>query len=276
MATINPLTQKNVNYPSKYDSTRLYPIPRSANRQKIGIETFFGVDIWHAYEFSYLNLNGLPVCRILRFAYSAESPCIVESKSVKLYLFGFSMERFENDTIVQDIIKKDLSAAVGSDVLVTLWNESHRFAVADISDRMINPANITIDQYDLDSSLLQVKDADRSESRIIVTDLLKTNCPITGQPDWATIRVDYESKLCLDEVSFIRYIVSFRIHADYHENCTEQIYADLARILSPQSLAVQCHYTRRGGIDINPVRYLERREITEELIEKYDQKYIRQ
>ena len=235
------------------------------------------MDIWHAYEFSYLNLNGLPVCRILRFAYSAESPCIVESKSVKLYLFGFSMERFENDTIVQDIIKKDLSAAVGSDVLVTLWNESHRFEMADISDKMPDLHNCAIDRYDLDSTLLQTEqNSDPNKTRTIVTDLLKTNCPITGQPDWATVRVDYESGSTIVPESFIRYIVSFRNHADYHENCTEQIYADLCRILSPHCLTVQCHYTRRGGIDINPIRYLNRREITEKLVEQFDVKYGRQ
>ena len=103
------------------------------------------MDIWHAYEFSYLNSKGLPVCRILRFAYSAQTPCIVESKSVKLYLFGFSMEQFENDTIVQDIIRKDLSVAVGSDVFVTLWDETHRFEMADISDKMLDLHNDIIE-----------------------------------------------------------------------------------------------------------------------------------
>ncbi|MBR3732757.1 MAG: hypothetical protein IKN25_08910 [Spirochaetales bacterium] len=277
MAAINPLTQKSVIYPSKYDSTRLYPIPRSANRLKIGIETFYGVDIWHAYEFSYLNSKGLPVCRILRFAYSAQSPCIVESKSVKLYLFGFSMEQFENDTIVQDIIRKDLSAAVGSDVLVTLFDETHRFEMADISDKMPDLHNCAIDRYDLDPTLLQTEpNSAPNKTRTIVTDLLKTNCPITGQPDWATVRVDYESGSTIVPESFIRYIVSFRNHADYHENCTEQIYADLCRILAPQSMTVQCHYTRRGGIDINPVRYLNKLDITEDLIGKFDLKYSRQ
>ena len=187
------------------------------------------------------------------------------------------MERFENDTIVLDIIKKDLSAAVGSDVLVTLWNESHRFEMADISDKMPDLHNCAIDRYDLDPTLLQTEqNSDPNKTRTIVTDLLKTNCPITGQPDWATVRVDYESGSTIVPESFIRYIVSFRNHADYHENCTEQIYADLAHILLPHCLTVQCHYTRRGGIDINPVRYLERREITEVLVEQFDVKYIRQ
>lgn len=254
---VNPLGQAT-EYVSQYDASLLFAIPRAAAREaeRIPPEGIAGCDVWNAYEFSWLNPSGKPVVKRMRIVYSAQSPNIVESKSLKLYLGGFIMTRFSSDEEVVSVIRRDLEEILGSPLMAL-----ELFDHTQPPDYSVNPVAELIDQldvscsvYELDAGLLRSAPSPIHE-RLLMSHLLKSNCPITNQPDWATVVLRYRGERGLDAESLLRYIVSFRNHGGYHESCCERIFMDLLNELVPELLVVKCFFTRRGGIDINPCRF---------------------
>jgi len=249
-----------VDYAGAFDAGRLFPIPRAGNRAALGLPAdaplpFHGVDVWNAYELSWLDPRGKPQLALAEFRVPATSPNLVESKSLKLYLNGFMQTRMTDAAQVRDWIARDLSAAAGAVVAVTLQplSQARGEPLAALSGDCIDDVAVDIDRYaDPDPAWLQpASNADVDET--LVTHLLKSNCPVTGQPDWASLQIRHQGR-AVDRAGLLRYVVAFREHADFHEACVERIWCDLWRQLSPRRLSVYARYTRRGGIDINPFR----------------------
>lgn len=254
----NPLGKKS-EYKNKYDSSLLFSIKRDINRKLIGINkiNFSGYDVWNCYEFSFLNHNGLPKNHILKIIYPSDSENIVESKSLKLYLYSFSMSIFKDINEVISLIKKDLQKILNTEnVIVNYYQYDYNFKYSKIDKNyLIDEIDIKIEKYNLDSSLIEIEELLKPKKVIRVSNLLKSNCPITGQPDWATLYIEYYSKRMIKDSSLLKYIISFREHRDYHENCCEKIMFDIINLIDPNYLIVKCFFTRRGGIDINPCRF---------------------
>lgn len=255
---VSPLG-RSTDYPDRYDAGLLFALPRETARRPLGIGTaagdvlpFIGIDRWHAWEISWLNAHGKPEVAIGRFDIPVDSVCMVESKSLKLYLNGYNNERMVSLEAVRALIETDLSAACRSGVMVELYAPGDLPPVTTAPDgESIDGLDIAFDQYQPDASTL-VADGDPVEE-CLYSELLKTNCPVTLQPDWATLVVRYRGTR-IDREGLLRYIVSFRNHADFHEHCVERIYTDLMRHCQPERLTVHACYTRRGGLDINPWR----------------------
>lgn len=248
---------KTVDYADHYDASRLFPIPRAAKRGELGITAplpFAGVDIWNAWELSWLDPRGKPYVAIAEIRVPADSPCIIESKSFKLYLNGFNQERVDSREALRERIAADLSQAAGAVVSVRL--KSLDQAAAEL---MAEPAGFCIDALDIDIDCYGPPQpeflgaGEEVVDELLVSRLLKSNCPVTGQPDWATVQIGYRGPR-IDREGLLRYLVSFRRHDDFHEQCVERIYVDLMRRCAPEHLTVQARYTRRGGLDINPWR----------------------
>lgn len=245
---------RHVDYPRDYDASLLFPIPRALGRGHIGIDDdalpFTGIDRWHAYELSWLDARGRPRVATATFEVPANSRHLVESKSLKLYLNSFNATRFDSDESVRLRIAEDLSHAAGAPV-------SMRFGLPPIDEAddvvSIDDEPVDIDAYGPpDATLLRADDA-QTVAETLTSALLKSNCPVTGQPDWARVTIAYRGPR-LDRAALLRYLVSFRDHAEFHEQCVERIFADLMARTQPQSLSVEARYTRRGGLDINPWR----------------------
>ncbi len=245
---------REVAYPDRYDAGLLFPIPRSQGRDEIGVRDdalpFAGHDRWHAYELSWLDARGKPVVATATIAVPAESPHLVESKSLKLYLNSLNAARFESPARVRETIAEDLSRAAGAPVVVEFGLPP--FEGAEDVSMSIDDQDIAIDRYGPpDASLLACFDDVFEET--LRSDLLKSNCPVTGQPDWATVRIAYRGPR-IDRAGLLRYLVSFRDHAEFHEQCVERIFVDLVAHCRCETLSVEARYTRRGGLDINPWR----------------------
>jgi 7-cyano-7-deazaguanine reductase len=246
-----------VEYPGRYDPTLLFPIARSAERAKLGIGDrlpFHGVDIWNAYELSWLDARGKPEVVLAEFRFPATTPNIVESKSFKLYLASFNQERLASADALREHIARDLANAAGGAVEVTLTAPSRFDALAlrELDGDSIDSEPVEIESYGPpDAALLATTTGDADET--LVSDLLRSNCPVTGQPDWASVAIRYRGPR-IDRAALLRYLVSFRNHADFHEHCVERIYMDIRRLCAPRMLSVYARYTRRGGLDINPWR----------------------
>lgn len=250
-----PLGQ-DVSYPDRYDPTLLFPIDRAANRQSLRIPgPWFGADIWNAYEVSWLNKKGKPAVALARFVVPHDSPMLIESKSFKLYLNSFSEERFDHAQAVREIMVGDLSRAAGAPVQVELAELSQTAAVPchPLEGVNIDGADIEITAYEPAPGLLRCLPGGEVTSETLVSDLLKSNCPVTGQPDWGSVQVRYTGPR-IDHESLLAYIVSLRRHTEFHEHCVEKMYCDIWHACQPQSLLVYARYTRRGGLDINPWR----------------------
>lgn len=252
----SPLGKTTV-YADRYDPSLLFPIPRSAKRDEIGVShplPFHGEDIWNAYELSWLDARGKPVVALAEFRVPATSPNIIESKSFKLYLNGFSQERMVDSATLVDTMVRDLSAAAGAPVAVTLSDAQARdHAVIDLEGALIDEQAIDIDDYgppraDYLSTIIApvVEEA-------LVSNLLRSNCPVTGQPDWGSVQIRYRGAP-IDRAGLLRYLVSFRNHNEFHEQCVERIFVDVMARCRPEQLSVYARYTRRGGLDINPYR----------------------
>jgi 7-cyano-7-deazaguanine reductase len=244
---------REVAYPDRYDPGLLFPIPRSLGRGDIGIRDdalpFAGHDRWHAYELSWLDARGKPVVATATLAVPADSPHLVESKSLKLYLNSLNGARFDSPERVRETIAADLSRAAGAAVSVD-FGLPH--LAADDDAVSIDGLDVAIDRYGPpDATLLAVHDDVVEET--LRSDLLKSNCPVTGQPDWATVRIAYRGPR-IDRAGLLRYLVSFRDHAEFHEQCVERIFVDLVARCRCEALSVEARYTRRGGLDINPWR----------------------
>ena len=247
------MSKQDITFPSKYDKTLLIPIDRTRERQNLNIEwndnTFYGKDQWTCYEFSWLNLQGKPINKILYISYPSNTPFFVESKSLKLYLFSLNNEKFSSEEEIVRLIKKDLEELVQGTLTLELTNNA----------KIISPDFCSIDSLcveiprsvDVDSSLLKVKD--KNVSVKLKTSLFRSLCPVTAQPDWADIFIKYEGKE-VDEKSLLSYLVSYRNHQGFHEQCVEKIFTDLLSACEPRSLIIQANFLRRGGIEINPIR----------------------
>lgn len=251
---------KNSENPNHYSPDLLFPISRDENRAKLGIQSqslpFFGVDIWNAYELSWLNAKGKPQLAIATFMVPANSPNIIESKSWKLYLNSLNNHRFHSNDELIDTLRKDLSKAAGATVTVQLHSPESQSAsgmkelpgkILDRLDLEINPSQKpTSDLLSSDPNLGLVEET-------LVTHLLRSNCPVTGQPDWASVQINYVGPT-INEEGLLRYLIAFREHQEFHEHCVEKIFIDIKNKCRPSKLSVYARYTRRGGIDINPFR----------------------
>jgi 7-cyano-7-deazaguanine reductase len=250
---------KATDYIDQYDASLLQGVPRSLGRNAIGLDSshlpFVGHDTWHGYELSWLNRKGKPQVALATFTVPFDSVNLIESKSFKLYLNSFNQSRFTDLGQVYQCLQRDLSACAGKTVTVNLHNvnEITTFQPTWIPGHCIDDLDIEIEQYHYDASLLHCqKDADVVTEKLH-SHLLKSNCLITSQPDWASVYIDYRG-VQLDHESLLRYLISFRQHNEFHEQCVERIFLDIWSRCQPEFLAVYARYTRRGGLDINPWR----------------------
>jgi 7-cyano-7-deazaguanine reductase len=250
---------KAVAYRDEYDPALLCPFPRSAKRAEIGLTgalPFAGYDLWNAYELSWLAPGGKPVVAMAEFRFPCTSPFLVESKSFKLYLNSLNQTRFADSTEVAVNIERDLSIACGATAQVRLLPLA-AFAGAAIDGlpgRCLDDLEVSIDRYDLDSSLLDGSaDPGLVVEETLHSHLLKSNCLVTRQPDWASVLIRYRGPR-INPAALLRYLVSYRRHSEFHEQCVERIFTDLLRCCRPERLTVYARYTRRGGLDINPFR----------------------
>lgn len=255
---LNPLGKSSV-YQDEYDPSLLFPIDRNESWKKLGADRyqvpFYGVDIWNGYEVSWLNEKGKPLVCMAEFRIPANSPYLVESKSFKLYLNSFNQTRFTHSDAVKERLEQDLSAAAGAAVEVRLHDLNATFPAA--PDAIcIDDLDIEVTQYELDASrlLLEGEAGDTPFEGWLCSHLLKSNCPVTGQPDWGSLYIYYKGQR-LQEESLLAYIISMRQHQDFHEQCIERTYRDIMLACQqPEQLIVYGRYVRRGGLDINPFR----------------------
>lgn len=253
----SPLGKTTV-YADRYDPSLLFPIPRQGKRDEIGVTggtlPFHGVDLWNGYELSWLDPRGKPMVAVAEFRFPATTPNIIESKSFKLYLNSFAQETVASIDALRDTLARDLSAGAGGPVEVTLHTpEALR------GTPIAEPEGILLDTMELDFDSYGPPRADflgahEGEVReVLVSHLLRSNCPVTGQPDWGSVQIAYTGRP-IDRAGLLRYLVSFRSHTEFHEQCVERIFMDLTARCAPESLTVYARYTRRGGLDINPFR----------------------
>ncbi len=245
---------RDIAYPAHYDAGLLYPIARHLGRATLGIDRaplpFIGHDRWQAYELSWLDTRGKPCVATATIQVPADSPNLIESKSLKLYLNSFNSDRFEQAEAVRARIETDLSHAAGAPVRLAFGLPAvavHTNAVC------IDALDIAISAYGPPDASLLHADTSAVVNETLHSALLKSNCPVTGQPDWADVTVAYRGAR-IDRAGLLRYLVSFRDHAEFHEQCVERIFTDLMARCAPQQLSVEARYTRRGGLDINPWR----------------------
>jgi len=255
---------KSSAYVDQYDASLLFPIARAGKRAELGIAgepPFLGADMWTAYELSWLNLRGKPQVALAHFTVPCESHNIIESKSLKLYLNSFNNSRFANVDAVKERLRADLSEAV--------WRGAGRSAT--IGVRIVPPEQfdrepiyeldgLSLDRLDVECTrftpapeLLKVLPEESPVTEVLVSNLLKSNCLVTGQPDWGSVQISY-SGAPIDQEGLLQYLVSFRNHHEFHEQCVERIFMDIWTRCRPVKLAVYARYTRRGGLDINPFR----------------------
>lgn len=251
------LLGRAVEYPRHYDASLLFPIARSVGRGALSLEAelpFIGHDRWHAYELSWLDIRGKPVVATATFTVPADSPRLVESKSLKLYLNSFNATRFDDAEAVRARIVDDLSQAAGARVAVQFGVPplAAEDEVGSLNAFLLDTLDVTIDDYGPPNPAhLHCKGGHARE--VLCSQLLKSNCPVTGQPDWAQVRIAYAGPR-IDRAGLLRYLVSFRDHAEFHEQCVERIFVDLLAHCGAEALSVEARYTRRGGLDINPWR----------------------
>ena len=245
---------KATTYPDRYDLSLLFAIPRSTQRAEQGIPAtlpFSGVDIWTAYELTWLDRHGLPAGAIAEIRIGAESPAIIESKSLKLYLGSYAQERMETSEELARRITADLTHACGAPVDVSLLPLPGALRTAELPGESIDDRRTTIDAYTPDPLLL-VRGAGFVEESLR-TALFRSNCPVTGQPDYADVLVRYRGPR-IDRTALLKYFVSYRQHAAFHEACVERMFIDIGLRCRPEQLTVYARFLRRGGIDINPFR----------------------
>ncbi|MBJ7575543.1 NADPH-dependent 7-cyano-7-deazaguanine reductase QueF [Luteimonas sp. MC1828] len=255
MTTELPLGRE-VAYPRAYDASLLFPIARDAGRDTLGIGAalpFDGHDRWQAYELSWLDARGKPAVATATFLVPAASPRLIESKSLKLYLNSFNGTRFADAADVRARIAADLSGAAGATVAVDFGLPPMAGVDDDAGSIDIDGVDVAIDAYDHPAPELLACDPAAEVEETLRSQLLKSNCPVTGQPDWASVRIAYRGPR-IDRAALLHYLVSFREHAGFHEQCVEQVFVDLMAQCRPEWLSVEARYTRRGGLDINPWR----------------------
>ncbi len=245
-------------YVDQYDAALLFPIPRAVKREELGLTQtlpFLGADMWTAYELSWLNLRGKPQVALAHITVPCESPHIVESKSFKLYLNSFTNTRFADARDVRERIRADLNAAVGAGVGVkTLGPELFdRELVHELEGLNLDRLDVECIHYTPAPELLFAEFDEPPVNETLVSNLLKSNCLVTGQPDWGSVQISYSGPQ-INQEGLLQYLVSFRNHNEFHEQCVERIFMDVWTRCKPARLSVYARYTRRGGLDINPFR----------------------
>ncbi|OIQ26002.1 NADPH-dependent 7-cyano-7-deazaguanine reductase QueF [uncultured Vibrio sp.] len=245
-------------YTNQYDVSLLQPVPRSLNRDDLNLGDslpFLGCDIWTMYELSWLNSRGLPQVAVGEIAIPATSQNLIESKSFKLYLNSFNQTKFESWEAVSKQLQSDLSACAGESVTLNIYpvTDYTEQTIVSMKGECIDEQDIEIDSYDFDDALLANSTSEDVVEEALHSHLLKSNCLITNQPDWGSVEIQYQGQK-INREALLRYIVSFREHNEFHEQCVERIYTDIMKYCKPTSLTVYARYTRRGGLDINPYR----------------------
>ncbi len=252
-------------YPDHYDASQLYPIARAPNRGEIGVGAtlpFLGADLWTAFELGWLNRRGKPQLALGHFTVPCETPNIIESKSFKLYLGSFNNTQFDDVDAVQACLRKDLNEALWRGALVPGTGVGVRLLGPEMFDREpvheldgvnLDRLDVECTQYTPAPELLRSDTDHQPVTETLSSRLLKSNCLVTGQPDWGSVQISY-SGAQIDQEGLLRYLVSFRNHNEFHEQCVERIYMDIWRRCKPTKLSVYARYTRRGGLDINPFR----------------------
>jgi 7-cyano-7-deazaguanine reductase len=245
-------------YQTHYAPDLLFPIPRQGKRDELqltGTLPFFGVDIWNAYEVSWLNMRGKPQVAIATITAPADSPNIVESKSFKLYLNSFNQTRLANEEALLALLREDLATGFGAPVQValTLPENFPTLKMGELDGVLLDRLDLEVDQYSPAPALLSANHHAAPVEEKLVSHLLKSNCLVTGQPDWASVQIHYVGPQ-IEQEGLLRYLIGFREHNEFHEQCVERIFVDIMRECRPQKLAVYARYTRRGGLDINPWR----------------------
>lgn len=249
---------KSTQYVCHYSPELLFAIARSEKRDELEQDLlgFNGQDIWNAYEISWLDEKGLPQVAIGEFRFDADSEFLVESKSFKLYLNSFNQSKFARWQAVEQTMKNDLSKASGKPVEVSLYklSEQQGFSIDQLEGELLDEQDVKIDDYNYKPQLLEAAaSGEKTVSENLISHLLKSNCLITSQPDWASIQIIYLGPK-IDRSKLLQYLVSFRSHNEFHEQCVERIFCDLKKYCMPEKLTVYARYTRRGGLDINPWR----------------------
>lgn len=249
---------KKSDYDATYNPDRLYPIPRAGKRKEIGVDPnklpFSGFDCWNHYEVSWLNAKGKPVVALAEIIYDCSSPKIIESKSLKLYFNSFNNTKIKSITELENTIKRDLQERIEADVFVAIHPlEKSNMAVIQpsFSGESIDDLDVECSVYLVEPSYLSV--SDEAVEEVLYSDLLKSNCLVTNQPDWGSVQIAYKGKK-INREGLLKYLVSFRNHNEFHEQCIERIFVDIMNYCKPEQLTVYGRYTRRGGLDINPYR----------------------
>jgi 7-cyano-7-deazaguanine reductase len=259
-ASANPLDYlslgKEVQYQENYAPELLQGVPRSLNRLEINLSAelpFSGMDIWNAYELSWLNSKGKPLVAIMQCLVPISSPNLIESKSFKLYLNSFNQHKITSIDELQQTLHADLSRCAGEQVIVKITppSEFKHVKTSEFKGECLDELDIEIDNYQLYPDYLKTHNAVADES--LFSNLLKSNCLITNQPDWASVFIRYQGQQ-IDKAGLLRYLISFRKHNEFHEQCVERIFCDILHYCKPHKLTVYARYTRRGGLDINPFR----------------------
>ena len=250
---------KEVSYISTYKPELLFPVPRALGRQAISIQgelPFSGVDIWNAYEISWLDPGGKPRVAIAEIVFSVQSVNIIESKSLKLYLNSFNQTCFHSSEEVSQVIQEDLEKVSLGEVRITLKlpGSFEGYRLNEPEGVCIDGLEIETDCYSHNTAFLEC--GEKQSQECVYSNLLRSNCPVTGQPDWGTVIIHYSGQ-AISHSGLLRYIISFREHTGFHENCVEQIFVDLMTHCGPRKLSVYARFIRRGGIDINPFRCTE-------------------
>ncbi|MEE4143500.1 MAG: NADPH-dependent 7-cyano-7-deazaguanine reductase QueF [Halieaceae bacterium] len=240
----------------RYAPELLYPIPRAEGRAALGCEDalpFCGTDLWHAYEMSWLDQRGRPIVRVGRVSIPASSPNLVESKSFKLYLNSLNNTRFASEGEVAALIRADLAGVVGCEIELDLLSPDHpALAGQHLAGHCLDELDVAVPEGEPRGDMLRLRPGRPGEEQLY-THLLRSLCPVTGQPDWASVWIHYRGPL-LEHSSLLRYIIAYRRHQEFHEQCVERMFCDIHARISPEFLHVQAFYTRRGGLDINPLR----------------------
>ncbi len=253
----SPLGKTSV-YTDSYDPGLLFPMPRAEKRAELGLSgtlPFFGMDIWNAYELSWLNQRGKPQVAIATLLVPADTPNMVESKSMKLYLNSLNQTRIDSQEALVALLQGDLSAALGAEIQIKLLasQDFGKQVVGEFEGLLLDRLDIAVDRYAPEPELLRAASDQAPVEESLVSHLLRSNCPVTNQPDWASIQIRYSGP-AIDQEGLLKYLIGFRQHQEFHEHCVERVFMDIQRQCQPSKLMVSARYTRRGGIDINPWR----------------------
>lgn len=250
---------KQVDYEFEYNPGLLQGVPRSLSRDTLDLANsslpFDGIDTWTGYELSWLNLKGKPNVAILECHVPITSENLIESKSFKLYLNSFNQTKFASAEDVRQVLQADLSACAGETVEVKLIlpEQFTSLQFKEFEGTLLDSLDVEIEQYSPNTQFLALAKSSAEVKETLISHLLKSNCLITSQPDWASIQIRYEGK-AIEHEGLLKYLISFRQHNEFHEQCVERIYNDIMQHCQPDKLTVCARYTRRGGLDINPFR----------------------